>query len=138
MILTTYEHPRLAGNSLDVLPLDVVYLVKRELADSRSLPRALHEAVSLAARNGRRTRVLPPTAADELTDAQLEVMRLIAEGYSNAGIAAKRSVSEGAVEKLINRTARQLEIDTTAAQNPRVQIARAYLRLTGATVRASD
>ncbi len=137
VILTTYEDPRLAGNSIATLPDDVAYLVKRDLSDSKALPRALQEAIAAADPRRRRAVRTPPspTAATGLTEAQIDVMRLIAEGYSNTGIAAQRVVTEGAVEKLINRTARQLGIDTTSEQNLRMQIARAYLGLTGATVR---
>lgn len=140
VILTTYEDPRLAGNSLATLPEDVIYLVKRELADSTALPRALRRAIRAASDSGRRV-ALPtraPAATAELTDAQIEVMRLVAEGYSNAGIAARRTVTEGAVEKLINRTARQLGIESSSEQNLRVQMTRAYLQLTGAAVRDRD
>jgi DNA-binding NarL/FixJ family response regulator len=140
VILTTYEDPRLAGNSLATLPADVSYLVKRDLSDSMALPRAVRAAIKEAQSGARPARRAPrqSVATSELTDAQLEVMRLVAEGLSNVGIAEQRSVTEGAVEKLINRTARQLGIESTSTQNLRVQIARSYLQLTGTTVRDGD
>ena len=138
VILTTYEDPRLVRKSFNTLPDDVIYLVKRELGDSEALPEAL-----LAA--GERVgTILPGTAqrsgavgsAAGLTEVQIEVMRLVAEGYSNVAIARERVVTEGAIEKLVHRTARQLGIASTTDQNLRVQITRAYLNLTGAPVRS--
>ncbi len=138
VILTTYEDPRLARKSAATLPEDIVYIVKRELSDGGTLPRALQNAIAVATieeapmPRARRGSVAPPL----LTETQIEVMRLVAEGCSNARIAQLRFVTEGAVEKQIHRTARLLGIDASVDQNVRVQLARAYFRVTGATVRA--
>ncbi len=56
---------------------------------------------------------------------------MVAEGLSNAEIAARRGVSATSVERLIMRVARELGIETTSASNRRVMIAREYLRQTG-------
>jgi len=137
VILTTYEDPRMAGHSLATLPDNTKYLLKRDLSDSAALPRALAEAVEASKGQVRAviTPPRPPRATASLTETQLEVMRLVAEGYSNGGIAEKRTVTEGAVEKMIHRIGRQLAIDTETQSNQRVLIAREYLRLTGAPVR---
>ena len=137
VILTTYEDPRMAGHSLATLPVNTKYLLKRDLSDSAALPRALTEAVH-AATGQLSSAIVPPlqprTTAG-LTETQLEVMRLVAEGYSNGGIAKQRTVTEGAVEKMIHRIGRQLGVDAESQSNQRVLIAREYLRLTGAPVR---
>ena len=137
VILTTYEDPRMAGHSLAALPVNTKYLLKRDMSDSAALPRALTEAVH-AATGQLSSAIVPPlqprTTAG-LTETQLEVMRLVAEGYSNGGIAEQRTVTEGAVEKMIHRIGRQLGVDAESQSNQRVLIAREYLRLTGAPVR---
>ena len=138
VILTTYEDPRLLRKSYATLPEDVIYLVKRELGDTTALPRALRSAMgnALTATPSTGRRPAPAVgAATGLTEVQLEVVRLVAEGYSNAAIARERFVTEGAVEKLIHRTARQLDSTSTSDQNLRVQLARTYIGLTGAPVR---
>jgi DNA-binding NarL/FixJ family response regulator len=137
VILTTYEDPRLVRKSFDTLPDDVIYLVKRELSDSNALPQALQAArdrVGTVSPVAARTIGAVGTTAG-LTEVQIEVMRLVAEGHSNGAIARERVVTEGAIEKLVHRTARQLGITSTSDQNLRVQITRAYLNLTGAPVR---
>jgi len=137
VILTTYEDPRLVRKSYDTLPDDVIYLVKRELSDSDALPQALRNARervgTVSPVSPRSVGAVGTTAG--LTEVQIEVMRLVAEGHSNASIARERVVTEGAIEKLVHRTARQLGIASTSDQNLRVQITRAYLNLTGAPVR---
>jgi DNA-binding NarL/FixJ family response regulator len=137
VVLTTYEDPRLVRQSYAVLPDDVIYLVKRELSDATALPGALRAAIERAGApagtRGGEGRAAGTAAG--LTEVQIEVMRLVAEGYSNAAIARERVVTEGAIEKLVHRTARQLGITSTSDQNLRVQITRAYLGLTGAPVR---
>jgi DNA-binding NarL/FixJ family response regulator len=138
VILTTYEDPRLVRKSFDTLPDDVIYLVKRELGDREALPQALlaaRERVGTTSLDAARTFGAVGSAAG-LTEVQIEVMRLVAEGYSNGAIARERVVTEGAIEKLVHRTARQLGIASTTDQNLRVQITRAYLNLTGAPVRS--
>ncbi len=137
VILTTYEDPRMAGHSLATLPANTKYLLKRALSDSAALPRALTEAVD-AAKGPVSTAIAPPQApriTAGLTPTQLEVMRLVAEGYSNGGIAEKRTVTEGAVEKMVHRIGKHLGVDAESQSNQRVLIAREYLRLTGAPVR---
>lgn len=137
VILTTYEDPRMAGHSLATLPTNTKYLLKRDLSDSAALPRALTEAVHAATGQVSSAIVPPlqPRTTAGLTETQLEVMRLVAEGYSNGGIAEQRTVTEGAVEKMIHRIGRQLGVDAESQSNQRVLIAREYLRLTGAPVR---
>jgi DNA-binding NarL/FixJ family response regulator len=67
----------------------------------------------------------------DLTDSQVETMRLVAEGLSNAEIAERRCVTVGAVEVAVSRIARALGIQHDRAHNQRVMITREYYRLTG-------
>jgi DNA-binding NarL/FixJ family response regulator len=66
-----------------------------------------------------------------LTDRQIEVIRLVAEGLSNAEIARQRYISETSVERIIMRAARELGIPTESSSNRRVLLTRAYLRMSG-------
>ncbi|MCF8558302.1 MAG: LuxR C-terminal-related transcriptional regulator, partial [Candidatus Nanopelagicales bacterium] len=68
-----------------------------------------------------------------LTDAQVETLRLLAYGLSNAEIARVRVVSEKSVEQAIKRAATALDIPSDATSNQRVALARAFFSLTGAT-----
>ena len=134
VILTSFADPRLTGRNIDHLPGGSVYVVKSELSDTRLLARAIGNSMRMAA--DRRLASTPMAARPKgttagLTDAQVEVARMVAEGLSNAEIANRRGISATSVERLIMRVARELGIETTSASNRRVLIAREYLRQTG-------
>ena len=57
---------------------------------------------------------------DELTPREREVLALMAEGYSNAGIARRLFVSEGTVEKHVHSILPKLQIPETAEDHRRV------------------
>lgn len=133
VILTSYEDPRLTGRNLDHLPNDARYLVKSDLKSVQTLAESVHAAVDAA----RRPPIAPLLAEQHptttLTDAQIEVVRLVAEGLSNAEIARRRYISETSVERIIMRASRELGIETTSTHNRRVLLTRAYLAMTGGT-----
>jgi DNA-binding NarL/FixJ family response regulator len=61
-----------------------------------------------------------------LTDRQFEVLRLLAQGLSNAGIAERLTITEKSVQNHVNAIYATLDIDADREHNPRV---RATLRL---------
>ena len=67
----------------------------------------------------------------DLTDLQIETMRLIADGLSNAEIARQRVVTERAVEMSIRRIVRSLGYTSDSSLNTRALIIRAYYEMTG-------
>ena len=131
IILSSYADPRLLGANRE-LPEGAVYLSKREVGDVGVLKRAVTEV--LDAPRGRRPGAPTATVAGRrLSDNQVEVMRLVAEGHSNAEIARRRHLTEAAVEKAIARLIKQLDLSPGRDQNARVLIAQAYFSLVGAT-----
>jgi DNA-binding NarL/FixJ family response regulator len=134
VILTSYEDPRLTGRNLDHLPSNIVYLVKGNLDDARTLSTAIADAIDLASsETSAGPSAVPAPTGDvaRLTDRQIEVIRLVAEGLSNAEIARQRYISETSVERIIMRAARELGIPTESSSNRRVLLTRAYLRMSG-------
>ncbi len=131
VILTSYEDPRLTGRNLDHLPADARYLVKSDLKSVQVLAEAVHAAIDAAGRNAVAPLLAQPPRVSPLTDAQIEVVRLVAEGLSNGEIARRRHISETSVERIIMRAARELGIETTSTHNRRVLLTRAYLDMTG-------
>jgi len=131
VILTSYEDPRLAGRNVNHLPVNARYIVKSDLKSVH----VLAEAVCAAVESARRAMAPPAAAAPPrsaaLTDTQIEVVRLVAEGLSNAEIARRSHVSEKSVERTIMRAARELGIENTSTHNRRVLLARAYYAMTG-------
>jgi DNA-binding NarL/FixJ family response regulator len=64
---------------------------------------------------------------DALTPREREVLTVMAEGYSNAGIARRLYVSEGTVEKHVQRIFPKLRISETGDDHRRVLAVLAYL-----------
>jgi len=68
----------------------------------------------------------------ELTDVQIETLRLVAQGLSNSEIARVRFVSEKSVEQIVARIAQHLGISPDRGKNLRVALAAEYFTWLGA------
>lgn len=127
LLLSTYVDMRLIGD-FRPLPVGAVFMVKRSLSDAATLDSAIN--VALERGSVRDIGVsLSPAALTKLRDGQVEIMRLVACGYTNAEIAKLRHLEEGSVGKAINRLLSQLRLTVTAQRNPRVLITQAYFAL---------
>lgn len=125
VVLTSFSDPRLLTSSLRSPPAGSAYVVKQSLMDIRIL--------SAAVEGSRIQGTLGPHPADlELTNSQIETLRLLAYGLSNSEISRVRVVTEKSVEKTISRMAKRLDIQAEGTMNQRVALAREYFRLTGA------
>jgi len=71
------------------------------------------------------------TAVARLTDRQYAVLRLLAQGRSNAGIGDGLGITEKSVQNHINAIYGTLEIDSDPTRNPRVSAALRLLEETG-------
>jgi DNA-binding NarL/FixJ family response regulator len=71
------------------------------------------------------------TAVARLTDRQYAVLRLLAQGRSNAGIGEGLGITEKSVQNHINAIYGTLKIDTDPTRNPRVSAALRLLEETG-------
>lgn len=131
VILTGYSDPRLTGRNVDALPGGTMFMTKGELSSAEVLARAIPTSMRLAAdpkASAVSVHPRPRGATAGLTDTQVEVARMVADGLSNAEIAVRRHVSPATVERIIQRIARELGIETTSSTNRRVMIAREFLR----------
>lgn len=126
VIMTTYEDPRLLAGAQRALPSGALYVVKSDLRSTAQMRAAIDSAMSQAcAKAGRTTRRLP------LSDTQIEILRMVAEGLTNAEIAKRRVVTERAVQTALTRILRALNIEPTEGQHSRVLLVQAYNSLTG-------
>jgi DNA-binding NarL/FixJ family response regulator len=73
----------------------------------------------------------PKTGLDELTTRELDVLELIAAGYSNAAIAKRLTVTQRAVERHVNAIFGKLHLANSNAVNRRVLAALVYARSQG-------
>lgn len=128
VVLTSYVDPRLMGTKRSQFPLGTEYLTKQSVQELDTLRIAV---VRAAVRGAAPTPMAPADLA--LTDTQVEIMRLVAQGLSNAEIASRRVVTEKSVEVAISRTLKQLGVAPDRSRNARVEIARAYYALSGAS-----
>ena len=131
VLLTAYSDPRLVGGKLLQLPPGTEYVVKNDVHDVMVVRRAIDRAIQRAQPRARHT-AANALADHGLTDVQIETMRLVAEGLTNAEIAERRVVAVKSVESLVARIAKQLDISTDGGRNQRVMITREYYRLIGA------
>lgn len=68
----------------------------------------------------------------QLTDIQIETLRHVANGLTNAEIGRKRFVSEKAIEQIVSRIAQVLNVHPDQGKNTRVQLVSEYFRWIGA------
>jgi DNA-binding NarL/FixJ family response regulator len=127
VLLTSYDDPRLLNNRLPDPPPGSQYVVKKSVTDIDVLLSAIDAACS-----AERSRHAPTAAGfGALTDVQIETLRLVALGLSNAEIAKRRFVTEKSIELTIARIARALNLSNQPGKNQRVNIATVYFKALG-------
>ena len=68
----------------------------------------------------------------QLTDLQIDTLRLVANGLTNAEISRMRFVSEKAIEQIVSRIALVLNVQPDRTKNLRVQLVGEYFKWIGA------
>ncbi len=126
VILSSYEEPRFLRANLPPPPQGTIYLHKKSVSESRLLVDALFRSKVNATNGFRAELVRARGLLSRLTDSQLETLRLLCDGLSNAEIANKKFVTEKSIEISISRIAKTLGIHRDRSTNLRVQIVRAY------------
>ena len=110
------------------------YLLKQNLEDTAALVRAIQgSAGGLVVMDPSIVQGLQPrvgTKIGRLTPRQLDVLRLIAQGYNNTGIAENLVISPKSVENSINAIFQELEIPREGPVHPRVTAVLMYLEET--------
>jgi DNA-binding NarL/FixJ family response regulator len=127
VMLTSFVDPRFADTRNLPLPQGARFLTKGELNDVSILV----SAVLHACRNPLAGTKQAKRSTPLLTEGQIEILKLVAEGHTTARIAASRGVSEKNIEATLNRIHSKLGLPKTRQLNPRIQLARAFLVLTG-------
>ena len=128
VFLTSFEDPRLLSTTLPQIPHNAQYLTKGTLTDTDVLLSALAKSLSNLPRSRSEEKSSP---VGKLTDNQLEILRMVAEGLSNAEISKRRFVTERSIEVAISRIAKALNMVIDSSSNQRVHIANVYFRAIG-------
>ncbi len=132
LVLSQYVEERYATELLSGETNGVGYLLKQRVADVRDFLDALERVAEggtaldpeVVAQLLARARRHPH---DELTPREAEVLGLMAEGLSNAGIAGRLVITEGAVEKHISSIFAKLRLEPTEQDHRRVLAVLRYL-----------
>jgi DNA-binding NarL/FixJ family response regulator len=128
VMVTAYRDSRLLSPTLPEAPHGTVYLVKQQLQSPEQVAVAAREAVAgvYSKKKGSSTR-----RRVNLTDQQVELLRLVATGLSNSALAETLTVTPKAVEKSITRLADRMGIDRSEEGNLRVALTNRYLEYLG-------
>lgn len=130
VFLTNLPDSRFAGRDPKTLPKGVTYLRKSSLDDINTLVGALDSTLRGQGIESFREDQDPDRPLSQLTQKQMDVLNLAAQGMSNAQIAQQRGVSVKAIEDTLARAAQALSIDTTHEGNIRVAAVRRFLSVT--------
>jgi len=133
-VLSQYVEERYATELLEAGARGVGYLLKERVADVAEFLAAVRQVAAggtvfdpevvrqLVARRRRAERL------DALTAREREVLALMAEGRSNAAIAERLVISDGAVEKHVTSIFGKLDLPPTEADHRRVLAVLTFLR----------
>ncbi|AIA02152.1 two-component system response regulator [Streptomyces noursei] len=136
LMLSQYVEERYAAELLAANTSGVGYLLKQRVADVEEFIEALRRVAAggtaldpqvVAQLLVRR----PSDPLERLTEREREVLALMAEGRSNAGIAAQLVVSESAVAKHINSILAKLDLPRAGGDHRRVLAVLRFLGVGG-------
>ena len=137
VFLTSSPDLRLLGITEKNLPLGVQIIFKKSVTDLHTLSRAIHDSADHSkirssfqwvAGNSFTYDATFLSNLAALTHVQIETLRLLAQGRSNAEIAQVRFVTVKAVEHTITRILAALNLKTNPRNNSRVMLSREYYR----------
>lgn len=129
VLLTAYADSRLLSGGNRPLPPDSVYAVKNDIRSTAQLREKIDIAMGDISRPAGQSLI----GYVPLTDGQMEMLRMVADGLTNTEIAKRRTITERAVETGLARIMRKLEIEPKAGENPRVLLVQTYHQLIGGT-----
>jgi DNA-binding NarL/FixJ family response regulator len=141
VIITSCPDLRLFGLLERNIPKGSQIILKRSVSDLSILTFALTECLQSAKDGSSMKWISIHTSIQassflsilsELTDVQIETLRLVAQGLSNSEIARVRFVSEKSVEQIVARIAQHLSISPDRSRNLRVILAGEYFKWLGA------
>jgi DNA-binding NarL/FixJ family response regulator len=124
VVMTAHASPELAINDASRIPEHAGYIVKSELHSIQNLITLIEESIVMPG-NFKGNEV---TGEEKITvtSTQAEILRLIADGLSNASIAEDRGISLRAAEALVQRTFAALGVNGDPSINARVVAVRMW------------
>jgi DNA-binding NarL/FixJ family response regulator len=129
VLLTKHPDLRTAGFSDADVPDGCGFIRKDMIGDSRSVVAAIEEVI--AHKEQVRHDIDPLRPLGVLTATQVEVLRMVAQGFTNQEIARRRTTSIRAVEQMMTTVFNALEIEVDGPINPRVEAVRRFITIAG-------
>jgi DNA-binding NarL/FixJ family response regulator len=130
LLLTQHPDLRTAGFDQKDLPESCGFLRKDAVLSSQNILDAI-DALVASTSGDVRGDVDPSRPLGNLTQTQVEVLRMVAQGYTNQEIANRRNTSTRAVEQVLNAVFLALGIDVDKGINPRVEAVRRFIEAAG-------
>jgi len=130
LFLTRHADAESASSEGLALPPNVGFLRKHMVSDTAFLLDAIEKVFAERAAEVRHVGS-PGQGIDGLPPQGMRVLRLLAEGHSNAEIAVRSGMSVKSVERWIDAIYRELEIEKSEGLNRRVEAARRYYLAVG-------
>ena len=141
VILESCSDFRLIGDRNIDIPMGTKIILKKSATDLLVLCAAIAESKVAADENHDVSWINGSVSIHEkalhgllvqLTDVQVQTLRLVADGLTNAHIGRMRFVSEKSVEQIISRVAQEFNIQPDRNRNMRVQLVKEYYKWIGA------
>lgn len=130
LFLTRYPDAASAGLGRDEIPAGCAFLLKDRITEGAYLLDALEATLQDRSTEYRRDLAVDHPLR-QLTPNQQAVLRMMAQGLTNAAIAKRRGTSESAVEQVVAGIFRNLHLEPGTEVNPRMQAARLYISTVG-------
>ena len=124
VIMTAHASPELAISDSSRIPDPTVYIVKSEIKSIANLLLAIEESIEKTGKF--QTNFVASGEKITVTASQAEILRMIADGLSNASLAKERDITLRAAEALIQRTFQALGVNGDPSVNPRVVAVRMW------------
>jgi DNA-binding NarL/FixJ family response regulator len=128
VFLTNLSDPRILEANIKRNQPGVAYLNKHMVSDAQAVVDALKAALTDTVSNNQRHDLSTERPLAQLSNLQLQILKLIAEGKTNQQISDIRGRSLAATESAISRTLKALDLDSSSELNSRVLAAREYMK----------
>ncbi len=140
VVLVACADLRLLGEFRSGLPVGAKVVIKRSMNNVATLCDVISESrvlepdspVTWVSGNVSLHEKALENLLSQLTDLQIETLRLVADGLTNAEISRMRFVSEKAIEQIVSRIALVLNVQPDRSKNLRVQLVGEYFKWIGA------
>jgi DNA-binding NarL/FixJ family response regulator len=130
LFLTRHPDLRTAGLSKDDMPAHCGFVRKDLVQDADYLLQAIEQVLRDQSREVRHDND-PHRPLGDLSEQQVEILRLMALGYTNDAIAQMKGAGRSTVERWVAGILKTMDIDPRGAVNPRVEAVRRYVLVAG-------